>query len=372
MKTHAAVLRVQPSDWEVVEVDLEPPRQGEVLVKMAASGLCHSDVHVATGNQPLRVIPMAGGHEGAGVIAEVGPHTSGLEVGDHVVLSFLPVCGRCRMCATGHQNLCDLGAAMFIGSRPDDPTSFRMSIEGEPVAQMAGISTHSEYTVADVRSVVKIDRDLPLDRAALLGCGVATGWGSVTKMADLHAGDVAIVMGVGGVGINAVQAAATLGARATIAVDPIDRKRDWALKLGATHAVRSIDEATSIAHNLTNGQGADATVVCVGDTGPEHVIQALASIRKGGTVVLTGVGTGSDPDGPALNNTLLTSFQKRIQGALYGGMNPSWDIPHLLTQYTQGELELDALITRTYTLDDINQGYADMLAGENLRGVLVL
>jgi S-(hydroxymethyl)glutathione dehydrogenase/alcohol dehydrogenase len=371
MKTRAAVLYAQPSEWEVVEVDLEPPRQGEVLIRMAASGLCHSDVHVASGDQPLRAMPMAGGHEGAGVIAEVGPHTSGLEIGDHVVLSFLPVCGRCRMCATGHQNLCDLGAAMYIGSRPDDPTSFRMSIQGEPVAQMAGISTHSDYTVADVRSVVRIDRDIPLDRAALLGCGVATGWGSVTKMADLHTGDVAIIMGVGGVGINAVQAARTLGAGAIIAADPVDRKLDWARKLGATHAVRSMEEATAIAQRLTNGQGADATVVCVGDTGPEHVIQALASIRKGGTVVLTGVGGGADLDGPPFDNTLLTSFQKRIQGALYGGMNPTWDIPHLLTQYRQGQLELDALITRTYTLDDINEGYSDMLAGENLRGVLV-
>jgi NDMA-dependent alcohol dehydrogenase len=371
MRTRSALLRSQPNNWDIVEVDLDSPRKGELLVKMAASGLCHSDVHVSNGDQQLPVLPLAGGHEGAGVVVEVGHDTEGYDVGDHVVLSFLPVCGRCRMCATGHQNLCDLGATMFRGSRPDDPESFRMSYEGQRVAQLAGISTLSEHTVADVRSVVKIDPSIPLDRAALLGCGVATGWGSVTKMADVHVGDVVIVMGVGGVGINAVQGAAALGASAVIAVDPLDNKLDWARKFGATHVASTIEEGATIAQAMTNGQGADATVITVGRTMPEHVAAALASIRKGGTVVVTGTGPAADPEGPALNNTLLTSFQKRVQGALYGGLNPTWDIPRLLGEYQAGRLELDSLITRTYTLDEVNQGYADMLSGENLRGVVV-
>lgn len=371
MKTRTAILRSQPGSWEVVEVDLDEPRQGEVVVKMAASGLCHSDVHVANGDQGLPSLPIAGGHEGAGVVVEVGPNTPGFAPGDHVVLSFLPVCGRCRMCATGHQNLCDLGAAMFIGSRPEDTTSFRMHLDGVPVGQMGGISTHSEHTVVDVRSVVKIDPSLPLDKAALVGCGVATGWGSVTNVTDVGPGDVVIVMGVGGVGINSVQAAAAIGARAVIAVDPLQSKLDWARKLGATHVASDIAEGTRIAQELTNGQGADATIITIGRTTPEHVNQAVDSIRKAGTVVVTGVGTAEAPAGPALNNTMLTVFNKRIQGALYGEMNPTWDIPNLMAQYTTGNLELDALITQTYTLDQVNQGYADMLAGENLRGVIV-
>lgn len=371
MKTRTALLRSQPGQWEVTEVELDAPRTGELLVKMAASGLCHSDVHLMTNDQGLPVLPIAGGHEGAGVVVEVGPHTSGFEPGDHVVLSFLPVCGRCRMCATGHQNLCDLGALMFVGSRPDDPTSFRMSEDGTPVSQMGGIATHSEHTVVDARSVVKIDKEIPLDRAALVGCGVATGWGSVTTMADVHPGDVVIVMGAGGVGINAVQAAAALGASAVIAADPEPSKQQWSLKLGATHAVGSIEEATTIAQGLTNGQGADATIICVGRTMPEHISAAMDSIRKAGTVVLTGVGTGTVPEGPALNNTMMTVFQKRLQGALYGGLNPTWDIPQILAQYKAGDLDLDSLITQRYSLDEVNQGYDDLLAGANLRGVIV-
>jgi aldehyde dehydrogenase (NAD+) len=296
MKTRTALLRSQPGEWEVVDVDLEAPRRGEVLVRMAASGLCHSDVHVTNADQRLPVLPLAGGHEGAGVVVQVGPDTDGLEEGDHVVLSFLPVCGRCRMCASGHQSLCDLGAAMYVGSRPDDPESFRMSLDGKRVAQLAGISTLSEHTVVDVRSAVKIDPTVPLDKAALLGCGVATGWGSVTNMADVGVGDVVIVMGVGGVGINAVQGAAAVGASAVIAVDPVERKLDWAVEFGATHRATTIEEGTALAQGMTNGQGADAAVVTVGRTMPEHVAGALASIRKGGTVVVTGTGPAAAPD----------------------------------------------------------------------------
>ncbi|MBA4025378.1 MAG: alcohol dehydrogenase [Gordonia sp.] len=369
MKTRSALLTTQPGKWEVTDVELDDPRQGEVLVKVAASGLCHSDVHVADGSQPLPNLPLAGGHEGAGVVVEVGPGTQGYEVGDHVVMSFLPVCGRCRMCATGHQNLCDLGAAMFTGSRPDDQESFRITMNGKPVGQMAGISTHSEHTVVDIRSTVKIDRTIPLDRAALLGCGVATGWGSVTNMADVHPGDVVLVMGVGGVGINSVQAAVAIGASAVIAVDPVAFKLDNAKRLGATHLATSITEGANIARELTNGQGADAAIVCVGNTDGIHLVEALDAVRKAGTVVATGVGSLIESGAP-LNNTLLTLFQKRLQGALYGGLNPTWDIPNLLTQYTRGKLDLDSLITRTYTLDQIEDGYRDMMAGENIRGVI--
>ena len=369
MKTRTAVLHTQPGQYEVTEVDLDGPRQGELLLKMAAAGLCHTDDHVAVGDSRA-FLPLAGGHEGAGVVVGVGPDTPGWAEGDHVVLSFIPVCGRCRMCSTGRQNLCDLGGRNFMGARLDDAASFRMTYQGKPVSQCHGISAFSEHTVVDARSVVKIDRDLPLDKAALVSCGVPTGWGSVTNMSDARPGDVVIVMGVGGVGINSVQAAHAVGARAVIAVDPVQFKRETAAQLGATHTTETMEEATALAQSLTNGQGADATIVTVGVVDGGHIAAAVASIRKAGTVVLTGVGSMQQVGVP-INHTMFTVFQKRLQGALLGGCNPQWDIPNLLAQYAAGTLRLDELLTRTYTLDQVAEGYADMRAGKNIRGVVL-
>ncbi|MEX5718635.1 NDMA-dependent alcohol dehydrogenase [Geodermatophilus maliterrae] len=370
MKTRSAVLHQQPGEYELTEVDLDGPRRGELLVKMVAAGLCHTDDHVAVGDSPAFRLPIAGGHEGAGIVVGVGPDTPGWAEGDHVVLSFIAVCGQCRMCSTGRQNLCDLGGRLFTGARLDDPTSFRISYQGRPVVQHSGVSAFSEHTVVDARSVVKIDRDVPLDKAVLVSCGVATGWGSVTNMSDAQPGDVVIVMGVGGVGINSVQAARAIGARAVIAVDPVEFKRETAERFGATHTTDSIKEATAIAQSMTNGQGADATIVTVGVVTGDHIAEAVNSVRKAGTVVLTGTG-GMRQAGIPINPTMFTVFQKRLQGALFGGCNPRWDIPHLLTQYAAGTLQLDALVTRTYTLEQVAQGFADMRAGKNVRGVVL-
>ena len=370
MKTRTAVLHAQPGQYEVTEVDLDGPRRGELLVRMTAVGLCHTDDHVAVGDSLAFRLPIAGGPEGSGVVVEVGPDSAGWAEGDHVVLTFTAVCGECRMCSTGRQNLCDLGGRLFTGARLDDPTSFRMSYQGRPVVQAHGVSALSEHTVVDVRSAVKIDPDVPLRTAALVGCSVATGWGSVTNMSDARSGDVVIVMGVGGVGINSVQAARAIGARAVIAVDPVDFKREAALQLGATHVTGTIQEATALARSLTNGQGADATIVTVGVVNGDHIAAAVDSIRKAGTVVLTGTG-GMRQSGIPINHTMFTVFQKRLQGSLFGGCNPRWDIPNLLAQYTAGALELDALVTRTYTLEQVVQGYADMRDGVNIRGLVV-
>jgi len=244
-----------------------------------------------------------------------------------------------------------------------------MTHRGRPVVQAHGISALSEHTVVDARSAVKIDRDLPLQTAALVSCGVATGWGSGTHMSDARAGDVVIVMGVGGVGINSVQAARAIGARAVIAVDPVEFKRDTAVRFGATHTTSAMQEATALARSMTNGQGADATIVSVGVVDGAHIAEAVDSIRKAGTVVLTGTG-GMRQSSVPINTTMFTVFQKRLQGALFGGCNPRWDIPHLLAQYASGTLMLDELVTRTYTLDEVAQGYADMRDGTNIRGVV--
>ena len=368
MKTRTAIVRNAPSKWEVVEVDLDGPRQDELLVRMVASGLCHSDDHLTTGDLPISTYAMAGGHEGSAIVEEVGPDTPGWKPGDRIVMSFLPSCGRCRWCATGMQNLCDEGAQILSGTRQDG--SFRMSLEGEPVAQMSGLATFSEHSTISVQSAVRCPDDVPLEVACLTGCGVGTGWGSAVNSAEVRPGDVVIVMGVGGVGINAVQGASHAGASVIVAVDPVELKRSTALELGATHAVATMEEAVETVHPLTNGQGADSCIVCVGVTDGEHVAQGLDAVRKGGTCVVTGIGKMMEGSIP-LSPTMLTLFQKRIQGSVFGASNPTRDIPLMLELYRQGRLRLDELVTRTYTLDEVNEGYADMHAGRNIRGVIV-
>lgn len=370
MLTRAAVLRSSPGRYEVVELELDDPRPGELRVKMAASGLCHSDDHFATGDQRPGTLPIVGGHEGAGIVESVGAGTPGFSVGDHVVFSFLPACGRCRWCSTGHQNLCDLGAFISKGCRFDDPTSYRLELDGVPVGQLAGLGTFSEHTTVAAASAVRVDPVLPLDVACLTGCGVGTGWGAAVRSADVRPGQVVIVMGVGGIGINAVQGAAHAGASAVIAVDPVEFKRTSALKLGATHAVPDISEGAELARSMTNGQGADAAIVTVGVLTGRHVGQALAAVRKAGTCVVVGLGEATVRDGD-INLHELTLYQKRLQGSLFGASSPLADIPAQLRRYQLGQLELDGLVTTRYRLEDINQGFDDMRAGRNLRGVVV-
>lgn len=370
MKTRTSVLRTAPGSFEVAEVDLEPPRAGEVLVRLAAAGLCHSDDHLQTADMTMRTMPVVGGHEGAGVVVDVGPEVHDLAEGDHIVFSFVPSCGRCRFCARGQQNLCDLGAMMLVGSRLDDRTSFRMSLDGAPVAQMAGISTFSEHTTVDARSCVRIPEDIPLRVACLTGCGVGTGWGSAVNSAEVRPGHVVVVMGVGGIGIHAVQGAAHAGARIVVAVDPVGFKRETALAMGATHSAETMAEATAIARDATNGQGADSSIVAVGRTTGAHLAEGFAAVRKGGTLVATGIGDNREVGIPVPLAELIM-YQKRIQGSLYGGCSPTVDIPLQLELYRSGHLKLDELITTTYSLDDVAQGYEDMHAGRNVRGVVV-
>jgi NDMA-dependent alcohol dehydrogenase len=356
-----------PGKWEVAELDLDGPRQGELLIRMVASGLCHSDDHLATGDIQVGMYPMAGGHEGAGVVEEVGRDTEGWKVGDRVVLAFLPSCGRCRWCASGWQNLCDSGMHTLTGNRPDG--SWRFQLDGEPVAQMSGLATFSQWSTVSALSAIHCPDDVPLEIACLCGCSVGTGWGSAVNSAEVRPGDVVIVMGVGGIGIHAVQGAKHAGASSIVAVDPEEFKREVALKLGATHAVATMAEAREIVAPLTNGQGADSCIVCVGVTHGGHISEGVDAIRKGGTCVVTGIGK-ADQVGIPVSPTMLTLYQKRIQGALFGGSSPSKDIPLMLELYRQGRLHLDELVTRTYRLEDINEGYADMHAGRNMRGVI--
>ncbi|MGE3287238.1 MAG: NDMA-dependent alcohol dehydrogenase [Pseudonocardia sp.] len=366
--TRAAVLTSAPGEWSIETLEADDPRRGEIVVQMAAAGLCHSDDHVAKGDMVVDH-PMCGGHEGAGVVVGVGPDTAGYALGDHVVFSFVPTCGRCRWCAQGRQNLCDLGAHALAGARYDDPGSYRMSWSGVPVGQMCGVGTFSEFTTVAVNSAVKIPEDVPLTSACLLGCAVGTGWGSAVRVARVEPGDVVVVMGIGGIGINAVQGAAMAGASHVLAVDPVELKRTTAARLGATATFTGMAEATAVARELTNGQGADAVVVTVGVTGPDHVAAAVDGVRKGGVVVVTGIGPVA-PTMLPINLAEFTLTEKRLVGALYGGCRPTSDIPHLAALYRTGQLELDGLVTRRYQLSEINKAYQELLAGDLVRGIV--
>jgi S-(hydroxymethyl)glutathione dehydrogenase/alcohol dehydrogenase len=367
MKSRAAVLFDVPGKWEVVEVDVDEPRDHEVLVRYVSAGLCHSDDHLTTGDVPFGHYPVCGGHEGAGVIEAVGPGVRGLHVGDHIVPAWIPGCGHCKWCAAGMQNLCDDGMHMMTGAQLDG--TFRMHYRDTDVGQTSMVSAFAEYSVIPEAAAVKIDQSIPLQTAALVGCGVATGWGSAVNAAGVRPGDVVIVMGVGGIGINAVQGAKHAGAGRVIAVDPVEFKRDKAIQFGATDACDGIEDATALARSVTNGQGADSAVVTVGVVKPEDVGGAFSSIRKGGTVVVAGVANFKDAVIPA-NLFELVMFQKRIQGALFGMMSPASSTPFLLGLYQAGQLKLDELVTRRYSLEDINQGYDDLHAGVNIRGVI--
>lgn len=369
MKVKAAILEEIGAPWQISEVELGDPVAGEVQVRLAASGLCHSDAHVVSGGSPVPFLPVLGGHECAGVVTKVGPDVRGLEEGDHVVLAFVPACGTCPPCASGLQNLCDEGAGLLTGQAISDG-SYRVTKDGKPVIQMCLLGTFSPYVTVNQASVIKIEQDVPLDKAALLGCGVSTGWGSATEIGDTRPGDTVVGMGVGGVGINAVQGAAFAGARFVVAIDPVEFKRKKALEFGATHAYGSVEEAAAELPDLTWGRLAHTVIVTVGEIKGEHIQQALSLTAKGGQVVVTGMGDFRDLD-VDLNLFELTLLQKRVQGAIFGGVGPRTQIPKLLNLYRSGRLKLDELVTTTYRLEDINQGYRDMADGKNLRGVVV-
>jgi S-(hydroxymethyl)glutathione dehydrogenase/alcohol dehydrogenase len=368
MKMNAAVLWEIGQDWCVEEVDLDPPGEGEVLVSFAASGLCHSDHHIRAGDLPGLPLPVVGGHEGSGVVEEVGPGVRDLKIGDHVVTSFLPACGRCRWCATGRQNLCDMGALIMTGTQVDG--TYRRRARGLDVGVMSLLGTFAEYGSVAEQSLIKIDEDLPLDTACLLGCGVTTGWGSAVNTAAVSQGDTVVVVGFGGIGSGAVQGARLAGAEKIVVVEPVETKRDDAFRFGATHFVTSMIEAAALIAELTRGVMADSAILTMGLLSGEMLGEALTLVSKGGAVVLTALAPLADTN-PTLPMSLLTLFQKRVLGSLYGGASPRADIPRLLGLYREGKLLLDEMVTTEYKLVDINTAYDDMLAGSNIRGVIV-
>ena len=367
MKTTAAVVYEPGKPIEIEELELDRPREGEVLIRYTHAGLCHSDVHVAHGDLEAR-LPMVLGHEGAGIIEEVGPGVTRVKVGDHVVCSFIPNCGSCRYCASGQQSICDMGATILEGYLPGEHFPFT-GPQGSYGA-MCMLGTFSQYGTIHQNSAVKVDDDLPLDKAVLVGCGVPTGWGSAVNTANVRPGQTVMVSGVGGIGINAVQGARYAGAKYVVAVDPLENKREKAMELGATHAFATVEEAQEAITDLTRGQMADAAILTPGLMTTEIVTGGFNAIGKGGVVVLTGLNKVMEPN-IQLPGTVMTLYRKSLKGSLFGDCNPTTDIPRILGLYQSGDLKLDEIITKTYTLDQVNEGYDDLLAGKNVRGVVV-
>ena len=365
MKGKAAVLYEVGGPWKVEEIEVSDPGPGEVLVKLASSGLCHSDEHILTGDMPS-ALPMIGGHEGAGEIIAVGDGVRDLAVGDHVVFGFIASCGKCHWCAIGKTNLCDAGGTILIG----DGTFRAHNGEGLGLNKMAGLGTFATHLVAKVESCIKIDSDIPLQQASLVGCGVTTGWGSAVYAGEVKPGDTVVVIGAGGIGSNAIQGAKAAGAKNIVAVDPVAFKREKAMEFGATHTVSSMDEAFPLLQQITRGVMADKAIYTVGVAEGEHMAQVMSLISKGGRMVITAVAPMASMD-VKMSLFELTLFQKEVRGALFGGGSPRADIPRLLGLWQAGQLKLDELITKTYPLEDINEGYQDMRDGKNIRGMVV-
>ena len=367
METQAAVLWEQGGPWSVETITLDPPKAGEVLVEMTASGMCHSDDHARTGDLPA-ITPLIGGHEGAGIVMEVGEGVTRVAPGDHVVFSFVPACGHCQSCADGHSNLCDNGAALLVGAQLDGTTRHHAA-DGTDLWTMVCLGTFSKHTVGNEMSCVKIEDDIPLELACLVGCGVTTGWGSSVYAAEIKPGDNVAVIGVGGIGAAAVQGARLAGARTIVAIDPVEFKREQATKFGATHTASNLGEAFGLIQELTWGRMCDKIVCAVGVGQGDQIAAIMQLCAKRGRVVVTNIHSANEGQ-ISISLCDLTLMEKQIVGTIFGSANPNSDIPRLMHLYRSGQLDLAGMVTREYALEDINQGFDDMLNGRNIRGVL--
>jgi NDMA-dependent alcohol dehydrogenase len=380
MKSRGAILHDVGGPWSIEEFELDPPKAGEVLVQMAAAGLCHSDDHILKGdmaapNEMLRklglptMFPTIGGHEGSGIVREVGEGVTDFAPGDHVVMSFVAVCGHCRWCASGMEYICDMGASVMTPGMPTDGTFSHHTAEGKPLGHIAKVGAFAEHTVVSTNSLVKIEPDLPLVQSALLSCAIPTGYGSVANRSGMRAGDTVVVIGVGGIGTGAIQGARIGGAAQIIAVDPVEFKQKSALQFGATHSVAAVTEALDLVRGLTYGVMADAVVVSPSLISPADVRDALQLTRKGGTCVLTGM-TSQLTRSVKIDLQDFILMNKTLAGTVFGSCNPRADIYRLARLYQTGQLQLDEMITRRYRLDDINDAYDDLLNGKIVRGIV--
>jgi S-(hydroxymethyl)glutathione dehydrogenase/alcohol dehydrogenase len=361
----AAVLYEPGSRFVVEDVEVQEPKHGEVMVKMVAAGVCHSDLHVVKGK--LKVpLPAILGHEGAGIVEMVGEGVTSVRQGDHVIPLWRLSCGRCEWCLGGRPALCDAALQIRDTGRLADGTS-RFRKGSAEIKHFAGVSTFASSSVMMEQSTVKIRKEIPLEKAALVGCGVITGVGAVVNAAKVRPGTSVAVFGTGGVGLNVIQGAALVGAEKIIAVDLLDNKLELAREMGATHGVNAskIDPVVRT-KELTAGQGVDYAFEVVGL--PETISQAVEVLRKRGVAVILGV-TQRETTIPLETFPML--FQERtVMGSIYGSSRPRIDIPTLIDLYMAGKIKLDPLLTRTYPLEQINEAYDALKRGETARSVV--
>ena len=379
MKVQAAVCTGLHEPWKTTEIEIDEPHDHEVKVKMAYSGMCHSDEHLRTGDitAPLETLqvfgvesmfPILGGHEGAGVVEEVGGLVQSVAPGDQVAVAFIPACGLCFWCASGRQHLCDLGMTTLAGPMIADGT-WRYHLNGENLNRMAQLGTFADTMVVHEASLVKIAPDANLKAAALISCGLSTGFGSVVDRAKTAPGEVVVVIGAGGVGSGAIQGARIAGAGAVVVVDPIESKLERASKIGATHTATNVLDATFLVADLTQGRMADVVVLTPGVLTGEFIAQACGIGSKDARIVTTAIA-------PAGQNTVdlnlfnFAMFNQSLLGTVFGSVSPRVQVPRLLKLYDQGQLLVDELITTEYTVDQVQQGYDDLADGKNVRGVV--
>ncbi|MCB1893042.1 MAG: zinc-dependent alcohol dehydrogenase family protein [Rhodocyclaceae bacterium] len=373
MKIRAAVLNqtglsapyAQSRPLAIETLDLGAPGKGEVLVRIAAAGLCHSDLSVINGDRP-RPVPMALGHEAAGVVEQVGEDVADLAPGDHVVMVFVPSCGHCGPCAEGRPALCEPGAAantagtLVSGAR-------RLSRNGTAIQHHMGVSAFADHAIVSRRSLVRIDPELPLDEAALFGCAVLTGVGAVVNTARVPPGSSVAVLGLGGVGLNSLLAAVASGAEKIIALDMIESKLQLARQLGATHAVNAGDkDAIEQVKALTQG-GVDYAFEMAGSVAALELAYRIT--RRGGTTVTAGL-PNPQSNWP-LQAVTLVAEERTVKGSYIGSCVPSRDVPRYIALYRAGKLPVDKLMSARIALDDINAGFDRLASGEAVRQVIV-
>lgn len=358
----APVLSEIGADLEMRDVTVDAPHHGEVMIEMVASGVCHSCLHAMNGSHGGMPTPLVLGDEGAGIVEAVGPGVTDVAPGDHVVISWAPFCGRCRFCVSGRPVLCERGAP--AGHLPDGTT--RMSMDGAPVYHF-GPATYASHTVVHASAAIPIRRDLPLDTAALIGCAVATGVGAVVNTSGARLGSSVGVFGCGGVGLNAIQGARLIGAHPIVAVDLVEEHLQLASRLGATHTVLAdAPDAVEQLSEISEG-GLDVTIMAVGAIPAFE--QAWAATGRGGTCVIV----GRTPDGERIsfNPQTIHNGERRLLGSIYGSMRPSVDLPKLADLVMDGRLELDALVTARYPIEQANEAFEALARGQLARGLLV-
>ena len=362
-KAKAALCRAHNAPVSVETIEVDAPKRGEVAVKLGACGVCHSDLSAITGTIALP-LPLVLGHEGAGVVEEVGEGVAGLAKGDHVIFSFIYMCGKCRFCVSGRPVLClEQGKALVT---PLEGTPRVRDAAGTPLNIFSGCGSMAQYATVSAENLIRIDPKIPLDCAALVGCGVTTGVGAVFNTARVEPGSSVAVFGCGGVGLSVIQGARIAGAEKIIAIDTLQPKLEMAKKFGATDTILYSEDPTKALKKMTSG-GPDYAFECVGSG--ELAGVAYRAIRRGGLAVVVGV--AKPGDSTSVRTMTLPFEEKTLTGSYFGSCVPRVDFPRMLSLYLAGKLKLEELITRRYSIDEAPQAFADLQAGKNARGVIV-